>query len=50
MIKIHFLFILLISASTAFAQGLQNVKEPVFKAGENLSYRLRYGFITAAEA
>lgn len=50
MIKIQFLFLLLISCSTAFSQGLQNVQEPVFKAGENLSYRLRYGFIIAAEA
>jgi hypothetical protein len=50
MIKIQFLFLLLISCSTAFSQVLQNVQEPVFKAGENLSYRLRYGFIIAAEA
>jgi hypothetical protein len=50
MIKIYFLFILLISGVSAFAQDLQSVREPVFKAGENLSYRLRYGFITAAEA
>jgi hypothetical protein len=48
--KKNILFLLLISCSTAFSQGLQNVQEPVFKAGENLSYRLRYGFITAAEA
>lgn len=50
MIKIHFLFILLTAGSTVFAQGLQNVREPVFKTGEYLNYRLRYGFITAAEA
>jgi hypothetical protein len=50
MFKIQFLFLLLISCSTAFSQVLQNVQEPVFKAGENLSYRLRYGFIIAAEA
>ncbi|MFZ4100547.1 MAG: DUF3108 domain-containing protein [Sphingobacterium thalpophilum] len=50
MIKIQFLFLLLISCSTAFSQVLQNLQEPVFKAGENLSYRLRYGFIIAAEA
>ncbi|MFA6946059.1 MAG: DUF3108 domain-containing protein [Pedobacter sp.] len=42
--------LLLLSGSAAFSQELQNVKEPVFKSGENLSYRLRYGFITAAEA
>jgi hypothetical protein len=50
MVKKIILFLLLISCSTAFSQGLQSIKEPVFKAGENLSYRLRYGFITAAEA
>ncbi len=32
------------------AQELANKKEPVFKAGEELNYRFKYGFITAAEA
>jgi len=50
MVKKLLFFLLLFSASSAFSQGLQNVKEPVFKVGESLSYRLRYGFITAAEA
>lgn len=31
------------------AQELPFVKEPVFQAGEVLKYKLRYGFITAAE-
>lgn len=31
------------------AQELPFVKEPVFKAGEVLKYKLKYGFITAAE-
>jgi len=31
------------------AQELPFVKEPVFKAGEVLQYKLKYGFITAAE-
>ncbi|WP_316840717.1 DUF3108 domain-containing protein [Pedobacter gandavensis] len=31
------------------AQELPFVKEPVFQVGEVLKYRLRYGFITAAE-
>lgn len=35
---------------TTQAQELRSVKEPVFKVGEQLSYKLRYGFITAAEA
>lgn len=41
---------LLLSSNTVFAQDLENLNEPVFKVGEKLSYRLRYGFITAAEA
>ncbi|WP_207533791.1 DUF3108 domain-containing protein [Desertivirga arenae] len=32
------------------AQSLDSKSEPVFKPGETLKYRLRYGFITAAEA
>ena len=32
------------------AQTLENTKETVFVAGEELRYKLRYGFITAAEA
>ncbi|RDC57077.1 DUF3108 domain-containing protein [Pedobacter chinensis] len=32
------------------AQELPLKKEPVFQEGETLQYRLRYGFITAAEA
>jgi len=31
-------------------QTLESTKEPVFKIGEELKYRMRYGFITAAEA
>ncbi|MEJ7780379.1 MAG: DUF3108 domain-containing protein [Daejeonella sp.] len=44
---ILFLFLCLCNA---YAQQLQSVKEPVFRAGEELNYKLRYGFITAAEA
>jgi hypothetical protein len=33
----------------SFAQELPFVKEPVFKPGEVLTYKLKYGFITAAE-
>lgn len=32
-----------------FSQELPFVKEPVFQAGEVLQYKLKYGFITAAE-
>ena len=44
------LIFLLLSGSVVFAQDLENLNEPVFKVGEKLNYRLRYGFITAAEA
>lgn len=37
-------------AVTASAQELPMVSEPVFKAGEQLSYKLKYGIFTAAEA
>jgi hypothetical protein len=45
-----FVFILCLSLSgSGFAQELPFVKEPVFQAGEVLKYKLKYGFITAAE-
>ncbi|MDB5135267.1 MAG: hypothetical protein JWP37_1870 [Mucilaginibacter sp.] len=36
--------------SKIFAQELSKTSEPVFKAGEKLSYKMKYGFFTAAEA
>ncbi|WP_411275355.1 DUF3108 domain-containing protein [Daejeonella sp.] len=42
--------LLIIAAVNGSGQELPNVKEPVFQVGEQLSYKLRYGFITAAEA
>ena len=49
--KYNILFLLfLISLADAYGQELVNVREPVFQVGEQLSYKLRYGFITAAEA
>jgi len=50
MLKKILIIFLLLSGSSAFAQELKSIAEPVFKAGEKLEYRLRYGFITAAEA
>lgn len=44
-----FLFILSLSFNRLEAQELPN-KEAVFKAGEELKYRFKYGFMTAAEA
>jgi len=49
----RYLFLLLISVlavSKGIAQELPLKKEPVFQAGEVLQYKLKYGFITAAEA
>jgi len=44
------LIIFLITVFKAVAQELPLKKEPVFQAGEVLEYKLKYGFITAAEA
>ena len=38
------------SLNYLFAQGLAKTNEAAFKAGEKLSYKLKYGFFTAAEA
>lgn len=35
---------------SGFSQELPLKKDPIFKEGEVLSYRLKYGFLTAAEA
>src|ERR1700760_2573127 len=44
------LLLLAITVSAGFAQELKDINEPVFKSGEQLSYRLKYGFFTGAEA
>ncbi|TCC96298.1 DUF3108 domain-containing protein [Pedobacter hiemivivus] len=44
------LFVIVVFLSfKGLAQELPFVKEPVFQAGEVLKYKLKYGFITAAE-
>jgi hypothetical protein len=50
--KKYFLTLLFITGcfSITMAQELTMVNDPVFKVGEQLSYRLKYGFFTAAEA
>lgn len=54
--KFLFLLPLLLVVATSFVlrqesfPQLENQKETAFKPGEELRYRLRYGFITAAEA
>lgn len=45
-VSVIFLFLW---TSASFAQPLPYLNEPVFKAGEVLSYKLKYGFISAAE-
>lgn len=44
-----FLMAAVLWSPSAFAQSLPFLKEPAFKAGEELRYRLRYGIISAAE-
>ena len=44
------IILLLLTAEYGKSQVLENRKESVFKVGEELKYRLRYGFVTAAEA
>lgn len=41
---------LTLNGIVGFAQELPLKKEPVFKEGEVLKYKLKYGFLTAAEA
>ncbi len=50
--KKYFLLILFFAAtvSVAFCQEVASIVTPVFKEGEQLSYKLKYGFFTAAEA
>src|ERR1700761_231239 len=50
---IKYALLLLIFASCpgkCFSQELKDVNEPIFKVGEELDYRLKYGFFTGAEA
>jgi len=44
------LLLLVTIVSVCFSQELKDINEPVFKTGEQLSYRLKYGFFTGAEA
>ncbi len=48
-----YLFIILLLTTSfikSFCQEMANVVTPVFKVGEQLNYKLKYGFFTAAEA
>ncbi|WP_423147474.1 DUF3108 domain-containing protein [Rubrolithibacter danxiaensis] len=44
-----FFLVFFLFVQSGFTQELETKKEPVFQPGEELKYRLRYGFITAAE-
>jgi len=48
--KLLTLFFLTTFFNNAIAQELTTINDPVFKAGEQLSYKLKYGIFTAAEA
>lgn len=49
--KYFFYTLFLLSCySNAFSQELTKISEPVFKVGEKLSYKMKYGIFTAAEA
>jgi hypothetical protein len=43
-------FFLTVSVTNSFCQEMASIGKPVFKAGEQLNYKLKYGFFTAAEA
>lgn len=45
-----FVLFLVLSFSTLFAQSISYLKNSSFNVGEVLKYKLKYGFITAAEA
>ena len=47
---LFFATLLTIGLNGALAQELRENKEPVFKIGEELSYKLKYSFFTGAEA
>ncbi|MEN0053189.1 MAG: DUF3108 domain-containing protein [Mucilaginibacter sp.] len=42
--------VLLLCYGNTFSQELNKISEPVFKVGEKLSYKMKYGIFTAAEA
>ncbi|MFD2874545.1 DUF3108 domain-containing protein [Mucilaginibacter ximonensis] len=47
--KYLLLVIFALGANVTFAQELKDINEPVFKAGEELTYKFRYGIFTGAE-
>jgi len=47
--KIHIFILFFFLAYSGFSQKLPYLKQTVFEPGEELTYKLRYGFISAAE-
>jgi hypothetical protein len=45
-----YIFFIISCYGNAFSQELTKVSEPIFKIGEKLSYKMKYGIFTAAEA
>ncbi len=43
-------FLIICSHTYVYSQDIIKLKDPVFKVGEELDYKLRYGFLTAATA
>ena len=43
------LILLVLGVNLTFSQELKEISEPVFKTGEQLSYKFKYGFFTGAE-
>lgn len=50
--KKWFFVVIILTAccNKTFSQELRDISEPVFKSGEELSYKLKYGFLTGALA
>lgn len=48
--SLFYVLLFLLLGSKGFSQELTKISEPVFKVGEKLSYKMKYGVFTAAEA
>nr|WP_310096410.1 DUF3108 domain-containing protein [Mucilaginibacter pocheonensis] len=48
--RFFYILLFLCCCNHVFAQELTKISEPVFKVGEKLSYKMKYGIFTAAEA
>ncbi|MBB6111344.1 hypothetical protein HDF23_004112 [Mucilaginibacter lappiensis] len=48
--SLFYTMLFILWGSKVFSQELTKISEPVFKVGEKLSYKMKYGVFTAAEA